>query len=316
MDYVDAAPTGEVKKIWVQFEKGAGAKWQNSRQTNAVGIERTSAAFQDKDGKKAERRQFPLVLAKAVTIHKSQAATYHQGVRARLDATVTQPGQAYVALSRSTTKALCTLDRFEEKSLRFNADADRSLTLLKLKQAQSKGPTKPALQQLWRNVIKPAEGEDFYKDKLEGTQPPNWEQWDEAKRTKAVEKIAANRGSFTCPRCGSAFSEAQELKTHRPKCPSKPKAKPAAKPKAKAKAKESSRPKTKQPEQAGISSNAARRPAFFERQAAAQCRMHALNSAPQRATLAPEDMRAAALDYLQAQKGVDDDADEHIRAGG
>ena len=104
--------------------------------------------------------------------------------------------------------------------------------------------------------------------------------------------MAPNRGSFTCPRCGSAFSEAQELKMHRPKCPSKPKAKPAAKPKAKAKAKESSRPKTKQLEQAGTSSNATRRPVFFERQAAAQCGMHALNNALQRAAFAPEDMRA------------------------
>ena len=39
----------------------------------------STAGYQDKDSNKAGRRQFPLALAKACAIHKSQAATYHAG---------------------------------------------------------------------------------------------------------------------------------------------------------------------------------------------------------------------------------------------
>lgn len=91
--------------MWVNFDKGAGAKWcHNNESLCGVAIQRCQATFQDRDGNKAERRQFPLVLAKATTIHKSQAATYHAGVHASLDKTVKQAGQAYVALSRSRPK--------------------------------------------------------------------------------------------------------------------------------------------------------------------------------------------------------------------
>ena len=123
VDHIDVHDTGEVAKVWVKFEKDAGSKWQQTNHTGSVAIHRCSASFPDQDGKKAERRQFPLVLAKATTIHKSQAATYHNGVHVRLDRSVNQEGQAYVALSRSPTKELCTLERFDPKSLRFNASA-------------------------------------------------------------------------------------------------------------------------------------------------------------------------------------------------
>ena len=127
---------GEVDKVWINFDKGAGTKWcQNNESLSGVAIQRCQATFQDRDGNKAERRQFPLVLAKATTIHKSQAATYHAGVHACLDKTVKQAGQAYVALSRSPTKALCTFEHFDPKSLVFNVHAEWALTTLKAKLA-------------------------------------------------------------------------------------------------------------------------------------------------------------------------------------
>eukprot|EP00435_Cladocopium_sp_Y103_P035789 s1242_g9.t1 len=123
VQHIDVHPGGEIDKVWVRFEKGAGNRWQMAHHTFSIAIRRTTAQFKDKDGNKAERRQFPLVLAKACTIHKSQAATYHAGVHARLDKHCKQEGQAYVALSRSPTQKLCTLECFDSSSLHFNAKA-------------------------------------------------------------------------------------------------------------------------------------------------------------------------------------------------
>jgi hypothetical protein len=50
----------------------------------------------------AEFTQFPLRLAWAVTIHKSQGATYERAI-VDLGARVFSPGQTYVALSRLTS---------------------------------------------------------------------------------------------------------------------------------------------------------------------------------------------------------------------
>ena len=117
VEHVDTRSNREVEKVWVKFDKDAGSKWQAANETTSVAINRCSASFDDKDGSKAERRQFPLVLAKATTIHKSQAATYYAGVHARLDKHVKQEGQAHVALSWSPTEKLCSLECFDRSSL-------------------------------------------------------------------------------------------------------------------------------------------------------------------------------------------------------
>ena len=130
---------GEVEKIWVKFDTQAGARWCAANETSCVAIARKAAAFQDKDDRKAERKQFPLVLCKTTTIHKSQAATYHDGAHCRLDSTVTQEGQAYVALSRCPTRAHCTLERFNPSCLKWNANAEWALTQLRAQQADRSG---------------------------------------------------------------------------------------------------------------------------------------------------------------------------------
>ena len=163
VQYIDLHPGGEIDKVWISFERGAGSKWQAAHRTFNVAIRRTTGQFKDKDGSKAERRQFPLVLAKACTMHKSQAATYHAGVHARLDKHCKQQGQAYVALSRSPTQELCTLECFDRSSLHFNANAQWALATLKEKQARSSGPTKQALQDLWQIVIRPTESAAHYQ---------------------------------------------------------------------------------------------------------------------------------------------------------
>ena len=95
VEQVDAdEETGEIENIWVAFEKNTGAKWRAEHETASVAISRRSATYLDMDGNKASRLQFPIVLAKATTIHKSQAATLHDGAHCRLDATCSQEGQA------------------------------------------------------------------------------------------------------------------------------------------------------------------------------------------------------------------------------
>ena len=112
VEHIDAdEETNEVDCIWIAFEKNAGAKWCAENDASCVAISRRSASFLDMEGSKASRLQFPLVIAKAISIHKSQAATLRDGAHCRLDATCTQEGQAYVALSRCPEQALCTLSK-------------------------------------------------------------------------------------------------------------------------------------------------------------------------------------------------------------
>ena len=233
---------GEVDRVWVKFEKGAGDKWaQNNESAYGVAIQRCQATFKDIDGNKAERRQFPLVLAKATTIHKSQAATYHAGVHACLDKTVKQAGQAYVALSRSPTKDLCTLESFHAKSLVFNIHAEWALTSLKAKLASSPGPKNERMRELWEAVIKPKETAEHYKAKLAGMAPPNWKAYAEEQKALAQETNGKKGGTLTCPRCGWTAADEKLLKNHKPKCPAK---KTRAKAKAKAKSKPKATPKS------------------------------------------------------------------------
>ena len=334
-----------------------GRKWQAANETHSVAIYRCSASFDDKDGSKAERRQFPLVLAKANTIHKSQAATYHAGVHVRLDKHVKQDGQAYVALSRSPTQALCTLERFDEASLHFNANAQRALVVLMERQARSSGPRRASLQQLWEDVVRPAESHGYYQQLLHHLPRPNWQEYDEEQRAKAgpAENEAAkkNGGKLACPRCGWVADDDAAHKKHKATCPAKKPPRPKAKtkqapPKAKAKTKatqskgptteeadEGSTPAAKAPRR-GLDPPAPPSPPplpppadppppdlepaaqcfFFQRQQAAHCGMHALNNSLGAALFAPQAMRTAAATYLRELEGIDDNAGEHIRAGG
>ena len=275
VQHIDLHDNGEVDKIWVMFEKGAGSKWQQANQsTGGVAIRRTTASYQDKDGNKAERRQFPLVLAKACTIHKSQAATYHAGVHARLDKHCKQAGQAYVALSRSPSMELCTLEAFDRASLQFNRLADWALATLKLKQAKSSGPKKEAQHSLWQEIIFPAETASFYELKLGSMEPPNWKQYVDEQRAKdAPKEDGGEAGTLTCPRCGwvadspyaykkhkcpaKAKSKAKAAPTAKGKAESKAKAAPTAKGKAKSKAKAGSKPAPKPKASTGHPSNTA-----------------------------------------------------------
>ena len=227
--------TGEIERIWVDFEKDAGAKWCAENETSFVAITRRSATYLDTEGSKASRLQFPMVLAKATTIHKSQAATLHDGAHCRLDATCKEEGQAYVALSRCPSQALCTLEFFNPKSLRFNANAEWALTKLKAQQAGRDG------SHLWKQLFRPAASTEYYEARLAELGNPDW-----SKLKKDKDEEQQGERPWHCPHCGEEVPNTQAaIKAHRRKCTAKPKGKAKGKSKASNKANSATKPEAK-----------------------------------------------------------------------
>ena len=297
----------EVQKIWVKFDKG-GQRWRDAHQhPDAVAIERHTARFYGKDGQAVQRRQFPLMLSWAETIHKSQGATHHGGVHVRLDASVRMPAQAYVALSRSPTMALLTLSAFNPKCLVTPKGAEWALNEL-LRVAASRPQPKSVLQQkLYNELVRPAHPAEHYDQRAAEIGPPDWEEH----RRFIVEHSDEVRAeaTWTCPFCGTTGASKDEERKHLKACrrsqktlgaPSKssmkkakpsqttmPTAKPEPRPAAKKKARQAitttvrSAPKPPLPPPTEPPPPTASVPLFFQRQPAgsATCGMHALNNA-------------------------------------
>ncbi|OLP98797.1 ATP-dependent DNA helicase PIF1, partial [Symbiodinium microadriaticum] len=213
VEQVDAdEETGEIENIWVAFEKNTGAKWRAEHETASVAISRRSATYLDMDGNKASRLQFPIVLAKATTIHKSQAK------------------QAYVALSRCPSQALCSLEFFDE-SLRFNANAEWALTKLKAQQAGQDG------SELWKQLFRPEESKDFYEARLAEMGAPDWSRLNGDQDGAEVERMWQRPTQVCQPRLrqqpppnadpflampfwGSALQKQKQTARPLPSCPS------------------------------------------------------------------------------------------------
>ena len=352
VEQVDAdEETWEIEKIWVAFEKNAGAKWRAEHETASVAISRRSATYLDMDGNKASRMQFPIVLAKATTIHKSQAATLHDGAHCRLDATCSQEGQAYVALSRCPSQALCSLEFFNAKSLRFNANAEWALTKLKAQQAGQDG------SELWKQLFRPEESKDFYEARLAEMGAPDWSRLNGDQDGAEVERM------WCCPQCGQETPDnPRAIKAHKRKCPAKPAPKPKGKSKAKAKAKAhaglpATAPAATAPKCRPLLGNAVlgKRPAeaaadgtpppklpkpstsepgvlpshqpdkpaaasselhYFERQVELRCGIHALNNALGFRLVGPGDMTHAAEAFLFENRELADNMQDHVAPAG
>lgn len=130
------------EEIWVQFEDGSEVlvtpyKWENKRyildkETNEI-EEEFLGSFE----------QYPIKLAWAVTVHKSQGLTFEKAI---LDLSGTfAPGQLYVALSRLTSLKGLVLSsplpedppKMDDSLLKFNAsNADEQDLKTQLKQDQ------------------------------------------------------------------------------------------------------------------------------------------------------------------------------------
>ena len=271
VQHVEAEDTGEVTKIWVKFEGKAGERWCRDNETEAVGIARRTASFQDQTDNKAERKQFPLVLAKAITIHKSQAATCRQGAHCKLDSTVTQQGQAYVALSRCPTRQHCTLEVFNPNCLKFNVHAEWALTRLKAQQAEQAG------SELWQQLMKPPHSRQHYMDELAKLPRPN---------LPGLEEQNSQQLPWTCPQCGQETANTKAaIAAHKRVCPKKAARPSRAKPKAKSKTKAKATPRARAAVGTAASSSSAARPRGVKRCAAED----PATSRPNKAIRASED---------------------------
>ena len=103
--------TGHVEKIQPHLIK---ISLLNGR---AIEIEKTTFSLMDAEGDTvAAALNFPLSLAWATTIHKAQGATLDR-MMVNL-ANLWEPGQAYVALSRLTTGADLSIERWDPKSIK------------------------------------------------------------------------------------------------------------------------------------------------------------------------------------------------------
>jgi hypothetical protein len=101
--HVDICPQTNVPlKVYIQFDDiRIGSSLQQSACNNAIPIEPINQEFYYK-GRCIIRRQFPVILAWAVTIHKSQGASL-DAVYCSLGSDIFEHGMSYVALSRVRT---------------------------------------------------------------------------------------------------------------------------------------------------------------------------------------------------------------------
>ena len=208
------APDGdEVLSVDVDFDHGGARTRQEHAGTSTITIRAVNGAFLGLSGRRIVRRQFPLVLAYAMTIHKSQGATERAGVVVSLDRSVNQPCQAYVALSRVQRLEDLILTSFEPSAIIAATGVDSALLQLRLQQALiAEGPERPSL--LWLQCFKPAQTVDELDATLRSTPMPPWlEKIGDLLDARAAEAAGAQR-EHVCDQCGAAFYSGMAVKAH------------------------------------------------------------------------------------------------------
>ena len=336
----------EVQKIWVKLDKG-GQRWRDAHQhPDAVAIERQTARFIGKDGQPVQRKQFPLRLSWAETIHKSQGATFHGGVHARLDASVRTPAQAYVALSRSPTLTLLTLEAFNPKCLVVPSGAEWALNELHRANARRAPPKDAEQRALYMELIYPSEDAAHYDRRAKELGKPDWE--DHRQRLLEAADGKEPGAKWTCPFCGFEAMNTYWEKRHARECAKdrrsrcSTKKRPAAAeaagqamlaadkcPAAAKRRIAKAQPQPNKPSRAQPPIHTAPPlppPAspppevvwegFFEQQVEARCGMHALNNVVGEHLFTEVQLEAAVHIFLDENQGLHDLPADHVGEGG
>ncbi|XP_078312804.1 uncharacterized protein LOC144619253 [Crassostrea virginica] len=140
-EYKDKHPENEVESVGVIFDSKVTGKIQGrvTPKGNLVQIKRMEEDLREKNSKSVVRHQFPLKLSWACTAHKVQGMTAKKVV-VNLDRTFS-PGQAYVAISRVTSKDGLFIETNDETVLqkKIYADLDVKLALLRMQKYLSDG---------------------------------------------------------------------------------------------------------------------------------------------------------------------------------
>ena len=205
IDSITATDEGEVTTIYTKFDGDAGQRWCTLHGTPSVGIYPHTVRFMGKDGKRVRRRQFPVVFAWAKTIHKSQGATEHKGVKATLDKKVRMPGQAYVALSRSPSSELVSLTAFDPGCFSTMAGIEWALNELYIQQSEAKPPTtRGNADILAEMVLRPPHPPEHYRELQRVLQRPDWLVYakDAAEWQDLPDDFDEQPKRIKCARCG------------------------------------------------------------------------------------------------------------------
>ena len=228
---VHLAASGEVAAVDVDFEQ-AGRRWREEHGgAAAVRVEPATGGFMGRSGGRVLRRQVPLVLCYAMTIHKSQGATERGGAVVWLDRHCRQPCQAYVALSRVQRLEDLWLQALEPAAGTRAAGVEAALLQLQLQQAYDAG-ARAAPSPLWRQCFAPAESPEELERRLLEAPPAPWlERLGEELDGRAAEAAGAP-GQYPCRHCGLALQTQLAAQKHQRRCAlgSAARKKPAAAP--------------------------------------------------------------------------------------
>ena len=218
VDFAEDATTGKVTAVWVRFDRG-GRRWAQAHGDHAVRIDLATRTFVGHDGQTVQRRQFPLTLAWAKTIHKSQGATEQHGIVATLDSKAAQPAMAYVALSRCQRLRDVHLTAFDPSCIRIPDGVRRALLQLQMQQAWQAPERAPA----WRALFQPQRSSEDLQAELAACELPVWDAKAAALAAAREAAAAGKEPDEACQHCGQTFFGASALAAHTRRCALRPK---------------------------------------------------------------------------------------------
>eukprot|EP00971_Amphidinium_carterae_P166904 3307661-Amphidinium_carterae.2 len=194
----------EILRVHVCFD-GAGRKFleEHPNDLGAIPITRMTLRYAAKDGRTAYRTQFPLTLAWAMSIHKSQGQTCKQG--AVVTASGFHPGSnnegglVYVAASRCPSLDKLWFAALDPKAIKVPSGVELGLTSLRLQQAkQSHSQT-----QEWKAIFQPEKTvEDYIADEIR----------------LLAEATAEDDAAAVCQFCGEVLLRKEQMSRHLKQC--------------------------------------------------------------------------------------------------